>query len=660
METTKGVESKKKGFIRWEAILPTAIILGLISAYFILFFDTHFKRGIEYIGYSVVGAEVNVESLHSSFFQASISIKGIQLTNSEKPTHNIMSLGEIKFAMSWDALLRGKILIEIASIEQIQFDSLRKTPGKVKPPEPVNNEPSFIEKEGQKLANEAIQNTKEEYKDNVLGDIANLLSGGNTQEQLKNLESQLKSKTRLAEMQKEFSTKQIQWNEKLKNFPQQKDLSDWSDRFKKIKTANFTSPQELQDSLQQFQALMQEADNRLKTIDKSGQELTADLKSIDGQLKDLEKLVQSDIKELEAHFKIPKIDAKAITHSLFNRYAGPYLAKFNKYQSMANKYLPPGLINKKKADPEDIQIQPRKRDRGISYEFGKTNSYPFFWLKKARISSKATQGVPALGNLEGEALNVTSNQVLIGHPTELNFRGNFPELQINGIEAKLTLDHTKPSHKESIMAQIASYPVDKKMLLASKEIEFGFAKAIGSTNIQASFSDRLFNFSISNSYKQLDYIVSSSNKEVDSILKQIVSGIPVWSIDAKGSGVLPDLPIQLESNLGGELASGFQKILQQKIAEAQAKVKTIIDDAISKERLKFEGEITKAKAQIETELTKIKDSLTKQKTELTAKIEETKNEGSKKAQKQIEAEIKKRIGPDAQKKLDDLKKKIKF
>ncbi len=659
----KAESVKKKGIIRWEAILPISIIIALIVSYFVLFFDSNLKKALEFIGYSALGAEVNVESIHSSFSNASISIKGIQLTNSDKPSHNLLSIGEIKFGMSWDALLRGKILIEIASIEQIQIDSARKTPGRVKPPEPVSNEPSVIEKEGKKLTKQALDATKEEYNENILGDIAALLSGGSSQEQLKALEGQLQSKEKLAQVQKELTTKQTEWNAKFKNLPQQKEFNDWNDRFKKIKTKDFKTPQELQDSLAQFQKLIQEINTKAKDVDKSGQELNADLKYFDTQAKELEKLVQSDMKSLEAHFKVPKLDAQAMTKALFQKYAGPYLAQFSKYQKLAHQYLPPGLLQKKseqKKEDENIQIQPRARDRGISYEFGKPNSYPFFWLKKALISSKATPSIPGLGNLTGEALNVTSNQTLIGQPTQLNFRGDFPALEINGVDAQLTLNHTKHPYKESFSAKVASYPVDKKMLVASKDIELGFSKAVGSTLIKANYSDSLLDFSISNAYKQLDYIVSASNKEVDNILKSIMSKIPMWTIDASGSGILPDLPVELKSNLGKEISSGFERVLQQKIDEAKAKIKKIIDEAIGKEKSKFEYELNKAKSQAEAEIKKIKDTLDKQKSEMENKADAAKKEEGNKAQKQLESEVKKRLGPDAQKKLDDLKKKIKF
>lgn len=652
---------KGKSFIRWEAILPTAIVVGLIFIYFFLFFDGHLRKGLEFIGYSSLGAEVNIGELKTSFTKASLDIRDIELTNSEKPTHNMVSIGEIKFGMNWDALLRGKILIEIASIEQIQFDSARKKIGRVKPIEPKDNQPSFLEKEGEKLANEALTKTKEQYGDNILGDIANLLSGGSAEGQLENLEGQLKSKEAIADLQKQVQAKGADWNQKIKGLPQEKDLQALGEKFKAIKTSNFKSPEELQQSIKQFETHLKEADGKIKGVEAVGQEISSDLKLMDEKFKELDSLVQSDVRNLEDHFKIPKLDAKSITNSLFQRYTGPYLAQFHKYQNMAHQYIPPGLLKKGSEEPKDqIEIQPRARDRGISYEFGRPNSYPFFWIKVAKISSKATPGVPALGNISGEALDITSNQILIGKPTQVHVNANFPELQIEGVEAQFTMNHTRHPFKESLNVQVASYPVERKLLIQGKDLEFGFNKATGSTSIKADFTGSVLDFSISNVYKQLDYVVSASNKEADSILKNIMSGIPIWTIDANGTGEFPNLPINLKSNLGSEIAGGFERILQERIKEAQAKVKKIIDENITKEKARLEAEFNKLKTQLDGEMKKIKEALTKQKSELETRMDQTKKEESKKLEKKVEAELQKRLGPDPKKKLEDLKKQIKF
>src|SRR5262245_25638248 len=95
---------KAKGPIRFEAIVPLAIVVGLIVLYVTLFFDGHLRRGIEWAATRVNGAEVNVGSLKTSFLGAWLRIGGVEVTNLQQPEKNKIEIGEIKFSYSWDAL----------------------------------------------------------------------------------------------------------------------------------------------------------------------------------------------------------------------------------------------------------------------------------------------------------------------------------------------------------------------------------------------------------------------------------------------------------------------------------------------------------------------------------------------------------------------------
>ena len=49
---------KKHGIFRTEAIIPVSIIFILIFTYIILFFDHHLRRGLEWMGSQINGAEL--------------------------------------------------------------------------------------------------------------------------------------------------------------------------------------------------------------------------------------------------------------------------------------------------------------------------------------------------------------------------------------------------------------------------------------------------------------------------------------------------------------------------------------------------------------------------------------------------------------------------
>lgn len=663
--------TKKSSIVRWSALGPLAIISALTYIYFHFLFDMHLRKSLEWVGYSTLGAEVNVEKVETSFWKASLKVTNIEITNAEKPTHNLISLGQIKFSMIWDALLRGKAVIHEATIEQIMYDHIRKSPGKVKPPEPENNEPSVVEKEAQKLGKEAIEKAQDQYGDNILGDVAAMLGGTSGDSKAKELEGQLQSKAKIAEVQKAFDDSKKTWDEKVAHLPQAKDFKAVGDKLAKVKTKDFKTPEELKSSLDQIQALLKEGEALGQQVQNTSKELDEKIKSLNSSMQDLDKVVQADIKMLEAHFKIPKLDGVAISKALLKRYIDPYMAKFQKYNKLAHKYIPPGLLEKKKEEKPDVSIQPRPRAKGVTYEFGRQNSYPLFWLQRAAITSKTSPEHPEIGNLSGEALDFTSNAILTGKPMILRFTGDFPGMAMNDIMATLTLNHHQFPINETLRAKIGSYGVDKKMLVASKDIELGLNKAIGSSLLEANFQGKDWNFSIDNVYSKIEYNVSSPNKTMDEILKKVFQDIPILKIQASGEGEFPNLPINIKSNLGDEIAASLSRQLNAKIEEAKAQVKKIVDENINKEKQKLEDQFNKLKTQADGEIKKANEQVNKQKAELETKsqqakkdfddqVNKAKKEAENKANQQLQQEVKKKLGPDADKKLEDLKKKLKF
>ena len=158
-------KKKQKGPIRFEAIIPVTILFSLIFAYFYFFFDSHLKWGLEYGATQAHGGEVNISSLKTSFINASVTITKIQVTDKKNPTHNIVQIGNISFKALWDGLLRGKLVIPLASITDIQVKTKRARPGYVFPP--GKNSGGMLKSVG----TSAMEETTKTRDGNIFGDI---------------------------------------------------------------------------------------------------------------------------------------------------------------------------------------------------------------------------------------------------------------------------------------------------------------------------------------------------------------------------------------------------------------------------------------------------------------------------------------------------------
>ena len=231
---------KPKGPIRWEAIGPLVVVIGVIWAYFFFFFDTHARHGLEYVATQANGAEVNIGSLKTSFWNASLEIRNIQVTNAEAPIKNVVELGTMRWEMLWDALLRGKVAVEDASILDIRVGTTRKRPGRVLPPDPPGDS------KFQQLKEEALNNAQKEFSQNVLGDAASLLQGTDPAAQLTSIGNELKSSQRIKELEAELKKKQIEWEERIAKLPKNEDIQAFEKRAKAIKLDGFSNPLEIQ------------------------------------------------------------------------------------------------------------------------------------------------------------------------------------------------------------------------------------------------------------------------------------------------------------------------------------------------------------------------------------------------------------------------------
>jgi uncharacterized protein (TIGR03545 family) len=555
---------KRKGPIRYEAIIPVFIISLITFIYFSFYFDHHLAKLVEYVGTQANGAEVNVDGIRTSFIRGTFDLDRLQVTNAEQPDHNSLEVGNVHFGFLWDALLRAKFVVEESSINNIMLMSKRSHPGHVLPPAPAK--PSKIEA----LQAQVINQVKNKYGGNVLGDVIALLEGGDPKEQLEKIRGELKSEERIKAMTAEVNSKKELWDGKIK------ELSDTS-KLKSVET-QLAAVRGEKNFLKQAQGikkltdLLGDVQKQYKEIEKSSKQLQAEVKAVSAYPKEVERLVKEDVDSLKGRFQIPKIDFKDMAMHLFAGEFADKIAKARKYQALAKEYLP------EKKEKEEV-IPPR-RSEGKSYQFPVTTGYPLFWLKKAAISSKGTADSYS-GDVSGVLTDVTTHPKLIKKPVILDLRGDFPTAKIMGVKAVLTADFTREVGRQSAQVQVNSFPVPEKMFANDKNLKFGFLNANGSSTIQASLEGEKVNMSWMSTLTQPKFLIETQNKIAHEILTKVVNGIPVIHLNGTATGTFANLNMNIQSNLGTELAQGFSREIGAKLTEAQAKLTAMVDEKIN-------------------------------------------------------------------------------
>lgn len=662
----------KQGLIRWEAVAPFTIFVLLVWAYFYFFFDNHLRNAIEYAGTHINGAEVNVAALRTSFWKASLDLRQIQITDVDEPSRNKLQIGEVRWRMLWDALLRGKITIADASILEVAVGVPRERPGRVLPPPPPGSKSA-----AEKVRDQALDSIQEEFSKNILGDVAAILDGVDPQEQLKNMEGQLRSSSRVKELRAELEKKERQWRDRLERLPQSKDLKAYEARLKAVKLDAFKSPAEVQRSLKELDAIYRDIDAAYKNIQATGKALGGDVNTYERTLQELESMIRNDIQDLESRLKIPKLDVASLSRSIFGPMILGRLREAEFYMTKAREYMPP-----KKTKAEKAQFAPptpRERVAGRNYKFGRPNTYPLFWLRNAEISSKATAGADWSGDLSGRIRDVTDDPVILGRPMVATFKGEFPKQKLFGVAGELTIDHTSDDPVERLDLNVASLPIGGRTLVKSSDVTLGFDSAQASTAFKAELRGNEVNISTQSTFHKTHETLTPGESTTESgrtepgdsfeqgaarrptflfaeakqpilasLLQATLADIPNVTLNAGIRGNWTHLNIHINSNLGSELARSFDKQLQLKITEARAKLQALVDEQVGKEKAKLTAEFNKVKSQVEGLIKSKQEELNKVK----KSIETAKNDAIKSQGQKLEKEGKKA--------LEDLKKKFKF
>lgn len=574
----KEKKNKKKGPIRYEAIVPVLVLSLLTYLYFTFYFDHHMKKVIEYVGTQVNGAEVNVDGVRTSFVMASFDLDRLQVTDPEKPNFNSLEIGNVHFQYLWDALLRMKFVVEDASINNIQLMSPRSRPGKVLPPEPAK--PGKLDE----LQLQVMAQVKNKYKANVLSDLVEILQGGGDYEaQLQKIRGELKSEKRVQAMITDVNTKKEFWDNRIQ------ELSDTS-KIKEIETSlaqvkkekNFLKQAE---GVKKINDLLKGIEKQYKEIGKASDKLQSEVKAVTNYPKELQKIVEEDVASLKNRFSVPQIDFKDMAMHLFAGQFAGYIAKARKYKAVAEQYLP----EKKEEEKEDVV--PRQRAAGENYEFPIKAGYPLFWLKRAAISSKGTKDSYS-GQVSGELTNVTTSPKQIGKPVVLDMRGDFPASKIMGVKAVLTADFTKTIGTQSALIQVNSFAVPEKLFVDEKNLRFGFKNAEGSSTISASMVENRIKMNWNSALTKPNFLVETENNLAKEMLSNIVNNIPVINIDGDAAGSFSDLKLNIRSNLGTELAQGLTREIGAKVAAAQGQINNLVEEKINKPKEQLQSLIS--------------------------------------------------------------------
>lgn len=131
---------------RWWGLGAFVVIVGGAVALWVLFADALVRRGVEASGTAAVGARVDVEAADVGFSPARLELRGLAVTNPDRPMRNALEAERLAFDIDWIGLLLDRVHIDEVAVEGLRFGTERATSGAVEREERPDDGPRLIER----------------------------------------------------------------------------------------------------------------------------------------------------------------------------------------------------------------------------------------------------------------------------------------------------------------------------------------------------------------------------------------------------------------------------------------------------------------------------------------------------------------------------------
>jgi uncharacterized protein (TIGR03545 family) len=627
------------GLIRWKFGMPLALGILALVLYTFLLLDQQLRWVMEKLASDANGAEVNIGSLKTSISGLYIEIQKVQMTDPEAPEFNRLEVGKMRFDIGAPGLLRGKIIVEDATMQDIQILSKRAKPGRVLPPPPPEPEgPGLSDKAKELLA---------PVKDEVVANAMSVLKDKHFENPLKDINwEDLPSYQVIRQIEGDWNNRQQMMQGMLASLPKATDFQQIKAEVSAIKAPQ--DPTQIQATLANLESIKAKTQAQIDQVNGAAQQLKNEGAHITNRVKSLDDLLKQDLAVLTQKLKLPDLDFKNLAEEI----CGPEIKRYIKVFEVYYAKVKPYLESKEKPAPSKAL-----RMAGTDVSFPDRNGLPGFWLKQMQISSKETADGP-LGDMLGKVTNVSSVPSLVAQPTQLAFEGNFNQLGILGLKADATLDHRQALARDAIKVAIASFPIADRMLNQSKDYALGFYKAQGGLQMDFVLQGDQVQLELNSLMKQLSWKVEAQNERVKNLLDGVFGPMTEVQIGAKAHGPWQSLQWKVTSNLVDQLRQALRQALSKEIAAMQDQLKQELEKRMAAEKTKlesrmreqlkaWEGQLVPVQAeadgtqsQIEAQKSQLQNLVDSKKAEAQQKLNEEKKKQEEKAKEQIKGKLK--------------------
>jgi uncharacterized protein (TIGR03545 family) len=611
----KSIKSNEGFVLRGKLALILIFLIGII-VFNIIFLDRLVERAIERNLETIFEAKADMRGLDLQIFKGRLLFQSLEVANSRKPFRNLFELGEVDVQLDIEQLVRNKVVINNVKLQEIRWDTERKTSGAL-PGVSVAKAGEMGEGEEKTFLGVFMEDAGKVVADIIKKEMDNI-----------------KSPELLEGLPEKYKNLKVEWEETLKG--QKKELENLPKLVEPVKAIKIENIKTADEALSAYN-MVDETYKKVKLTETnladSYDKLKVDLNMANSDKKSVNNTISADLAHLSSFIKSPETRgeiASAILDPYIEKYVGEIHGKFQRWNYYFEKLKP--MIKRK----EGRELILRAYGRDVTYP---CVAIPKFWLQNLDVSLGSNQE----RNLYSvKASDITSNPNLLNNPTTFSIKRikSSEEVEWAGLIDKR--ENREKSAEFDFKAKNIPFVLGEGI----KALKVSNIK--GNYNLDGNLSFDRLNRAGGTLHLQLSNLALDLSDREDKIaanIRSVLSSNPVdimvgYTISEEGK-----YTFKIKSNLDKLIAGTISKLVTEWVGETKAKLDAELNNLL-RSKLEEYQENYKGFISLEEDLKgnlleveTYTELVEKKKQELQKKIDEKKAEAKGKVEEKAKEEV---------------------
>jgi uncharacterized protein (TIGR03545 family) len=538
---------------RWRAVGPLLAFGAGLVVLWLLFADRIARTAVEDAGTSVLGARVEIGSLHLDLTGGRVELRALTVASPFEPYRNLLQADELTADLDLLPLLEKKVVIDRVAATGMRFGTARTTPGFEPDAAADSGVPSS--RPGSPKA-QAVRAEVAQFRRRFDVPVLQLATGRVEPAQLD--PARLETARAADALGSRADSSARVWRGALDSLRVGPAVDSTQALLQRLRGARPTDLALVNDARRTLDQLGRTRD-QLTTLERA---LTGGVGELRAGVQALDAARQRDYATARGLLKLPSLAPPDIGAALFGPVA---LGRFQQalyWTELARRYMPPGLLPREDAGPK------RVRRAGTTVRFPRERAYPGFLLREGEISFRLGAD-SAPHDYAGRLTGLTSAPALYGRPT--TFVASAPALRVGA-----SLDHTRDVPRDTAAATLAGVRLPGFALPA-----LPLALAPGAGDVTLSFALRgdsvRARWAVRAAAARWTRDTTAPPSDVARLVARVLDGITTLDVSAELRGTLAHPSLAVRSNLDDAVANGLRAAIGAEVAAAERRVRAEVD-----------------------------------------------------------------------------------